>query len=129
MPDQVTAVSNDTTAHWIAAARARESERADRLFDDPHAAVLAGRRGRAALVASEGATGGENEFLPIRTRFFDDVLRTAVDRLEQVVLLGAGLDTRAFRLARRASSSLSRVVTRAPRGRVPNAGPILKRAT
>jgi methyltransferase (TIGR00027 family) len=79
--------------------RARESERADRLFDDPYAAVLAGRRGRAALVASEGATGGENEFLPIRTRFFDDVLRTAVDRLEQVVLLGAGLDTRAFRLA------------------------------
>ena len=64
--------SQSGTAHWIAAARARESERADRLFDDPYAAVLAGDRGRAALAASEGASGSENEFLPVRTRFFDD---------------------------------------------------------
>ena len=33
------------TSRWMAAARARESERADRLFDDPLAAALAGPRG------------------------------------------------------------------------------------
>ncbi len=90
--------SHSTTAHWVAAARARESERADRLFVDPYAAILDGARGRDALAASESASGGENAFLPIRTRFFDDLLRTEAEQLDQVVLLGAGLDTRAFRL-------------------------------
>ncbi len=32
------------TARWIAAARAHESARPDRLFDDPFAAALAGSR-------------------------------------------------------------------------------------
>ena len=86
------------TAFWIAAARAQESERADRLFTDPYAEALAGSIGRAALAASERASGGENPFLPIRTRFFDDLLVAEAERLDQVVLLGAGLDTRAFRI-------------------------------
>jgi methyltransferase (TIGR00027 family) len=37
--------------------------------------------------------------LPVRTRFFDDLLRAETERLDQVVLLGAGFDTRAFRLS------------------------------
>ncbi|MDQ3363712.1 MAG: class I SAM-dependent methyltransferase [Actinomycetota bacterium] len=37
------------TSRWMAAARARESERADRLFDDPLAAALAGPEGFAWL--------------------------------------------------------------------------------
>jgi methyltransferase (TIGR00027 family) len=98
VPDDSRPASHSGTAYWIAAARARESERADRLFDDPYARVLAGAGGRAALAASEDVSGGENEFLPIRTRFFDDVLLDEADRLDQVVLLGAGFDTRAFRL-------------------------------
>ena len=85
------------TAAWIAAARARESRRPDRLFDDPWADELAGPTGWARLVASEAASG-ENRFLPVRTRFFDDVL-LAADWAEQVVLLGAGYDTRAYRLS------------------------------
>jgi len=85
------------TGAWIAAARARESARPDRLFDDPWADLLAGDEGRARLAASEGA-GGENRFLPVRTRFFDDVLVEATGWATQVVLLGAGLDTRAYRL-------------------------------
>jgi methyltransferase (TIGR00027 family) len=84
------------SAHWIAAVRARESSRADRLFDDPWAGALAGSRGVAAMERSEAASGGENAFLPVRTRFFDDlVLARAAD---QVVMLGAGLDTRPYRL-------------------------------
>ena len=37
-----------------------------------------------------------------RTRFFDDALLSCRDRVEQVVILGAGWDTRAYTLARRA---------------------------
>ncbi|MGO9207280.1 MAG: SAM-dependent methyltransferase, partial [Candidatus Limnocylindrales bacterium] len=61
-------------------------------------ALVPRQRGRDSLAASEDASGGENAFLPIRTRFFDDLLRTEAEQLDQVVLLGAGLDTRAFRL-------------------------------
>ena len=32
-----------STAYWMAAVRAHESERVDRLFDDPWAALLAGQ--------------------------------------------------------------------------------------
>jgi O-methyltransferase involved in polyketide biosynthesis len=60
------------TTAWIAAARARESARTDRLFDDPWAGLLAGDGGRIRLAAGERA-GGENTFLPVRTRYFDDV--------------------------------------------------------
>ena len=37
-----------------------------------------------------------------RTRFFDDALLSCRDRVKQVVILGAGWDTRAYTLARRA---------------------------
>src|SRR5690348_9172340 len=38
-----------STACWIAAIRAHESERTDRLFNDPWAALLAGQAGQAWL--------------------------------------------------------------------------------
>jgi methyltransferase (TIGR00027 family) len=97
-------LSVTATAAWIAAARARESRRPDRLFDDPWADKLAGSAGSARPAASEG-TGGENRFLPVRTRFFDDVLLRA-EWAEQIVLLGAGLDTRAYRLPLPASATV-----------------------
>jgi methyltransferase (TIGR00027 family) len=87
------------SAFWVAAVRARESARPDRLFDDPWAAALAGERGVSMMAASERATGGENAFLPVRVRYFDDAITAAVaDGVRQVVLLGAGLDTRPYRL-------------------------------
>lgn len=90
-----------STACWIAAVRARESERADRLFNDPWASLLAGEEGQAWR---ERTTGGkdENEVgLAIRTRFFDDFLLhvTRKHAVRQVVIAAAGMDTRAFRLA------------------------------
>jgi O-methyltransferase involved in polyketide biosynthesis len=42
-PDGASSVA--ATSRWMAAARARESERTDRLFCDPLAAVLAGPEG------------------------------------------------------------------------------------
>ena len=89
-----------STACWIAAVRAREHERADRLFSDPWAATLAGEEG---WLWRERTTGGkdENEVgLVIRTRFFDDFLLQATWQhpTRQVVIVGAGMDTRDFRL-------------------------------
>ncbi|MCF3139546.1 SAM-dependent methyltransferase [Paenarthrobacter sp. AR 02] len=81
------------TGAWIAAARALETARPDRLFNDPWAGLLAGESGKAALNASP-----YNPFLPVRTRYFDDRILGAVREETQIVLLGAGLDTRAFRL-------------------------------
>jgi hypothetical protein len=90
------------TSRWMAAARARESERADRLFCDPLAAALAGPEGSTWLERMEVAAQADGPALypVIRTRFFDDFLLDSCRRLgvRQVVLAAAGLDTRAFRL-------------------------------
>src|ERR687897_2939765 len=90
------------TSRWMAAARARESERADRLFDDPLAATLAGPEGFTWLERLEAAAqaDGPGLYPVIRTRFFDDFLLDSCRILgvRQVVLAAAGLDTRAFRL-------------------------------
>ena len=64
------------TAQWIAAVRARESARPDRLFDDPYAHALAGPDGYAAMARSEAAAGGENRMIPVRVRWFDDAIRS-----------------------------------------------------
>jgi len=86
------------TALWTASVRARESTREDRLFYDPWAEVLAGDGGAAWL-----AQRSEESIIPIvlRTRYFDDFLQriTAQHRIRQIVLVAAGLDTRAFRLS------------------------------
>ncbi|MFN8485870.1 MAG: SAM-dependent methyltransferase [Anaerolineae bacterium] len=87
-----------STARWTAAVRAAESGRGDRLFDDPWAARLAGEAGAAWLAQRPP---GSAVPMVIRTRFFDDFLErvTAEHRIRQVVILAAGLDTRAYRLA------------------------------
>jgi methyltransferase (TIGR00027 family) len=86
-----------STGRWTAAARARESERGDSLFRDPYAAALAGEEGFALF---ERLDAGENPFLPVRTRFFDDFLMHVTNTfgIRQVVLVAAGMDVRAFRL-------------------------------
>jgi O-methyltransferase involved in polyketide biosynthesis len=81
------------TSRWVAAARARESERLDRLFDDPLAAALAGSEGFAWLDHMERAQpwGGPALYVVVRTRFFDDFLLHASwgTGARQVVLLAA----------------------------------------
>jgi methyltransferase (TIGR00027 family) len=90
------------TSRWMAAARARESERHDRLFDDPLAAAFASREGFVWLNRMErtGSWSGSGLYVVIRTRFFDDfLLRSAWSGdLRQIVLVAAGMDARAFRL-------------------------------
>jgi methyltransferase (TIGR00027 family) len=79
------------TAGW----RAMESGRSDALFHDPLAAGLAGERGlRIAETRPEGAW-----VVAIRTVVIDAFLRTAISsRIDTVINLGAGLDTRPYRM-------------------------------
>jgi methyltransferase (TIGR00027 family) len=85
------------TSRWTAAARACESLREDRLFNDPWAAELAGEEGKIWA-----ANRSPDSLAPIilRTRYFDDFLQrvTLENAIKQVVLMAAGLDTRAYRL-------------------------------
>jgi methyltransferase (TIGR00027 family) len=89
--------SLSATAYWTAAVRALENERADRLFSDQWAKALAGEAGAAWI-----AQRTPESVVPIvlRTRYFDDfLLRIAEhENIRQIVILAAGLDTRAFRL-------------------------------
>jgi methyltransferase (TIGR00027 family) len=86
------------TALWMAAVRARESARPDRLFDDPLAEVLAGPDGFDLMNRMEAGLG-ENPTLVIRPRFDEALMAAVVDReIGQVVVLAAGMDSRAYRL-------------------------------
>lgn len=86
------------TAQWTAAARALESERDDRLFDDPYACLLAGDTGFTLLQRYAGA--GTVPFLAVRTKYLDQAaLEAVVNRsVRQLVFVAAGMDTRAWRL-------------------------------
>ncbi|MGV0739304.1 SAM-dependent methyltransferase [Mycobacterium syngnathidarum] len=87
------------TGVLVAAIRAEETRRPDRLFDDPFAERLAGDSGRKKL-AEAVTTSGEKSMLQIvvRTRFWDEALLNVVPPIRQVVILAAGLDARAYRL-------------------------------
>jgi len=99
------------TALGVALVRAHESRRPDRLFDDPYAAAFVAAAPAAFPAAFPGRTAAAADPLAgvgalfavsavLRTRFFDDyLLRARAAGCAQVVLLAAGLDTRAFRLA------------------------------
>ena len=60
------------SARWVAAQRARESQRIDRIFFDPLAPALSGEEGMAALQLSEKCNPRHEEtanYIAIRTRF------------------------------------------------------------
>ncbi|WP_326566940.1 SAM-dependent methyltransferase [Amycolatopsis rhabdoformis] len=94
-PEELPPVSR--TAVGVAALRALESQRPDRLFEDSYAGAFS-VAGRAVLGDGDRLEGGLGEVfaeqVAVRTRFFDEYVRGS----RQVVLLAAGLDARAFRL-------------------------------
>jgi methyltransferase (TIGR00027 family) len=88
-----------------AAHSALETELPRPLYRDAFARRLAGQVGWSAFAATQrarwpGYCSGPDPFIAIVTRFFDDALRNVVtqSKILQVVLLGVGMDTRAFRL-------------------------------
>ena len=87
------------TAIWVAHYRAVETERRDPIIRDPLARVLVGDRG-AAIAASFGRAGRYTAWTVIsRTMIIDDyILNELRQGVDAVVNLGAGLDTRPYRL-------------------------------
>ncbi|HEY9657236.1 MAG TPA: SAM-dependent methyltransferase [Allocoleopsis sp.] len=92
------------TALIVAAKRAIEQQRADRLFDDPFAEKLAASEIPVLLERwqakgdLEGLKRIRTRYVAIRTRVFDDFILACHESATQIVILGAGLDARAFRL-------------------------------
>jgi methyltransferase (TIGR00027 family) len=84
------------TALGVALVRAIETNRPDRLFEDPYAVAF------TPLTPEKVERANQSVFrvhIVVRTRFFDDYLLAAIKAgCRQVVLVAAGLDTRAFRL-------------------------------
>jgi methyltransferase (TIGR00027 family) len=90
------------TALMVAGYRALASARENPVCRDPWAAGLAGEEG-VALAEKFSTTFRHMElWIAVRTGFIDEVLRHCVETegAKQVVILGAGLDSRAARLAR-----------------------------
>lgn len=83
-----------STALSVAACRATESNRIDAWFHDELARYVV-----SAALAPPALSRSLVWWVAVRTRFLDELVRSAVDSgLRQVVIVGAGLDARAFRL-------------------------------
>src|ERR1700758_3352974 len=107
------ASSVGATATMVAAARAVASTETDAIIDDPYAAPLVRAVGLdffVRLIDGDLTPGEEDDgerdlrletdSIAVRTRFFDDFfLNAARDGIRQSVILAAGLDVRAYRLA------------------------------
>ena len=99
------------TAEAVTMARALEHLKppAERVVDDPWAHLFLSTPARRALNAWSGSFTARvfrrlgasgTTYVPLRHRFIDEHLVTALDAgVAQVVLLGAGYDTRAYRFA------------------------------
>lgn len=87
------------TCLLIAAWRAREAEQIDPLFVDPVANIFITPAMEPWIEEVTQASVSTRHLISYRTRYFDDCLVSEMERgVKQVVLLGAGLDTRSLRL-------------------------------
>ncbi len=95
---QISDVSD--TSIWVAYYRAQETERPDALFRDPLAKILIGERGKA--IADNMKTIGKytKTQVILRTVIIDQFIESLVNQegVDTVINLGAGLDTRPYRL-------------------------------
>ncbi|MET9452064.1 class I SAM-dependent methyltransferase [Streptomyces cinerochromogenes] len=110
------------TAVGVARVRALETERENALFRDPLARAFAAAGGlwpsSPPLPDDEAARRRRlavSFSIVIRTKFLDDLLQQAsASGVRQVVLLGAGMDSRAFRMDWPEGTRLFEVDTAAP---------------
>jgi methyltransferase (TIGR00027 family) len=91
--------SGSKTALLMAAYRGRASAAPEPLCSDPWASALAGDEGAALARSWDESYPHMELWTAVRTAFIDRCVRRATREMRQVVLLGAGLDTRAARLA------------------------------
>jgi methyltransferase (TIGR00027 family) len=86
------------TALWVAVYRALETQRPDALFRDPLAERLAGEKGRR-IAATMGRASHIGWMIVARTCIIDAFIGELVSGgVDTVLNLGAGLDTRPYRL-------------------------------
>lgn len=88
------------TAFMAAAYRAMEADRPNAMFHDLLAAKLAGERGMKIVgsLPKHARIGGWT--VVVRTRIVDDFIQAAIaDGVDTILNLGAGLDTRPYRMA------------------------------
>jgi methyltransferase (TIGR00027 family) len=107
-----------STALFVATARALEAQKPDPLAVDPYAEVFCRAVGGSWADVLDGKNPehelrssdfGEHfvNFQGARTRYFDEYFRGAADAgVRQVVILAAGLDSRAYRLAWPAATTI-----------------------
>lgn len=96
MADVIENVSD--TAFGVAYYRAQENERSDALFRDPFASILIGERGRQIAAAMPMPAMGR-QVIVLRTRIIDDFIQFAIAQgVDTILNLGAGLDTRPYRM-------------------------------
>lgn len=90
------------TALMVAAYRARATAWPKPLFSDPWAAAIAGDAGEAIARSLDARFPPMELWLALRVAYLDRLVAHAVDELSirQIVILGAGYDTRAARLPR-----------------------------
>lgn len=97
------------TAVGTAFQRSQESERDDRLFLDPYSRLLwsAGREILQSRRNNRNKSQRDNAeatkmiqfIIALRTRYFDDFIHECVkEGIDQIIILGSGLDCRPFRL-------------------------------
>jgi methyltransferase (TIGR00027 family) len=87
------------TALWVALYRAEETERTDSLFQDPFARKLMGPRGEKIAASMKASSPYTRQNVVIRTYIIDRFIQKLVaDGVDTVINLGAGLDTRPYRL-------------------------------
>jgi methyltransferase (TIGR00027 family) len=86
------------TALWIAGYRAQETVRPDAVFKDPLAARLAGSRGMQ-MVAATPHTEAMAFAMVARTTAIDRLIYFTINQgIDTIINLGAGLDTRPYRM-------------------------------
>jgi methyltransferase (TIGR00027 family) len=97
MKDRINQISD--TAFMAAAYRAMETNHPNAVFHDPLAAKLAGDRGRNIIdsLPKQAFVGGWS--VVIRTRIIDDFIHGTIgEGVDTILNLGAGLDTRPYRM-------------------------------
>ena len=86
------------TAFWVARFRAVESKRKDALFKDPFAEILTAKKGQEIVEHVSGAHYVAWTIV-MRTKVIDEMIESLIaEGVDTIINLGAGLDTRPYRL-------------------------------
>ncbi len=87
------------TAFWVGYYRAKENERSDALFRDPYAKILVGDKGKLIAESMKQISRYTEWSVVSRTVIIDRFIEKLIkDGVDTIINLGAGLDTRPYRM-------------------------------